>query len=109
MEKIKLDLVKFQSHYRVVANVDDKTFSYKTTDKSLAEDVLNVVKKMVNAADDTGDTPTFVGPGKTADGDYIVLVGIEGEEFYLHVETQRDAYELVVFLSKFFGTREDKE
>lgn len=101
MAKITLDLVKFQSGYRVVAKVDGETLSYTTKDESLAEDVLNFTRKVVNAADETDDTPIF-DTGKTADGDYMILATIGDVEHYLNVETQISAYEIFNFLIAIF-------
>ncbi len=106
MTNIKLDLVKFKSGYRVIANVDGETLSYKTTDESLAEDVLNFTRKIVNAADETGDTP-IIDTGKTADGDYMIMASIDGIEHCLNVEKQLDAYEILNFLIAIFEDDEE--
>ena len=101
MANISLDLVKFQSDYRVVANVDGKTFSYATIDESLAEDVLIFTRKVVNAADETGETPK-IEVGKSADGDYMIMATIGDVEHCLNVDTQLDAYEIDNFLTTIF-------
>lgn len=107
MAKIKLDLVKFQNNYRVVAQLDSvldsgASISYATKDESLAEDVLNFTRKVANAADETGTTPIFE-VGETADGDYMIMATIDDiEHHYLNVETKLDAYETNDFLTTIF-------
>ena len=101
MANIKLDFVKFQNNYRVIAKVDGKTLSYTTKDESLAEDVYNFAQKVVSEADETGDTPIF-DTGKTADDDYMILATIGDEEFLLNVDTQLDAYLIFNFLTTIF-------
>lgn len=101
MANTKLYLVTFPTGYRVIAKVDGETFSYfsyATIDESLAKDVLNFTRKIVNAADETGETPE-IEVGKTGDGDYMVMAAIGDFEFYLNVDTQNSAYELFEFLN----------
>lgn len=112
MAKIKLDLVKFQNNYRVVAKVDGETISYKTTDESLAEDILNFARKIINVqvinTVESGETSQSPLPifevGETADGDYMILATIENEEFSLNVETKLETYEIFTFLNTIFDT-----
>lgn len=103
MAKIKLDLVKFQNNYRVVAQLDSvldsgASISYATKDESLAEDVLNFTRKVINAVDEMGETPE-IEVGKTDDGDYMILATIGDVEHSLNVDTQLDAYEIFEFLN----------
>lgn len=106
MTNIKLDLVKFQSGYRVIAKVDGETLSYTTKDESLAEDVLNFTRKVINAADETGDTP-IIEVGETGDGDYMILATIGDVEHYLNVDTKLNAYEIFNFLTTIFEDDEE--
>lgn len=113
MANTKLYLVTFPTGYRVIAKVDGETFSYfsyATIDESLAKDVLNFTRKIVNAADETDDTPIFdFEVGETGDGDYMIMVSIDGVEHYLNVDTKFDACEIVHFLTRFLEAKEDLE